>query len=148
MVTDSNLNPKPTKENDLYNLVIDYPPAYNEYGKQLLERDLDNAIRVIFRSFYGSSTLIPEVPGMFLDIVRYVHVLDDPITRSNINNRVNAVIAEIVPEASPSVEIDYNPVDQKMTYRISIRGETILRVDSAGGPDKSMITWSDKKVYE
>lgn len=148
MVTDSTLNPKPTKDNDLYKLVIDYPPAYNEYGKQLLERDLDNAIRVIFRSFYGSSTLIPEVPGMFLDIVRYTHVLDDPITRSNINTKVNAVIAEIVPETSPSVEIEYNPIDHKMTYHISIRGETILRVDSAGDPDKATITWSDKKFYE
>ena len=148
MAIDSTLNPKPTKDNDLYKVVIDYPPAYNEYGKQLLERDLDNAIRVIFRSFYGSSTLIPEVPGMFLDIVRYTHVLDDPITRSNINTKVNAVIADIVPETSPSVEIDYNPIDHRMTYHISIRGETILRVDSAGDPDKATITWSDKKFYE
>ena len=85
---------------------------------------------------------------MFLDIVRYTHVLDDPITRSNINTKVNAVIADIVPETSPSVEIDYNPIDHRMTYHISIRGETILRVDSAGDPDKATITWSDKKFYE
>ena len=96
---------KATTENELYEYYIDYPPTYNEYGKQLIERDIDNALSCIFRSFYGSRTLLPEVPGLFIDIERYSHILDSLENRMELNTLVNQVVQKICGEMNPEVNV-------------------------------------------
>ena len=138
---------KNTLENESYSFYVDYPPAYNEYNKQLVERDLDNAISCIFRSFYGSRTLIPEVPGIFVDIERYTHILDTLSNRLTINTLINDVIWRICGKMNPNVDVEYVRLQQKLSYSISMQGEFLLKVEQADQLESAEII-NGKKFYE
>ena len=138
---------KNTLENESYSFYVDYPPAYNEYNKQLVERDLDNAISCIFRSFYGSRTLIPEVPGIFVDIERYTHILDTLSNRLTINTLINDVIWRICGKMNPNVDVEYDRLQQKLSYSISMQGEFLLKVEQADQLESAEII-NGKKFYE
>ncbi len=138
---------KNTLENESYSFYVDYPPAYNEYNKQLVERDLDNAISCIFRSFYGSRTLIPEVPGIFVDIERYTHILDTLSNRLAINTLINDVIWRICGKMNPNVDVEYDRLQQKLSYSISMQGEFLLKVEQADQLESAEII-NGKKFYE
>lgn len=137
-----------TKDNEVYEFYIDYPPGYNEYGKQLIERDLDNALSCIFRSFYGSRTLLPEVPGLFIDIERYTHILDTIANRLDVNSQVNAIVNRICGKLMPEVSVEYDSVTQKLTYNIGMQGEFLLKVEQGGDLDTAEVVTMNKKFYE
>lgn len=139
---------KPTLENENFLFYIDYPPTYNEYNKQLVERDLDNALSCIFRSFYGARTLLPEVPGLFVDIERYTHIIDTLSNRLAINAEINAIVWRICGDLSPQVNVEYNRLTQQMTYWISMRGNFLLKVDQANNLETAEILYNGKKFYE
>lgn len=139
---------KITTDNELYEHYIDYPPAYNEYGKQLVERDMDNALSCIFRSFYGSRTLLPEVPGLFLDIERYTHVLDSLDNRIAINTDVNTVVDRICRELNPSISVSYDEATQKMSYDINMKGHFLLSVENGNTYEEATIAKMEKRFYE
>lgn len=136
-----------TLENELYTHYVDYPPTYNDFNNQLVERDLDNALACIFRSFYGSRTLLPEVPNLFIDIERYTHSLDTLSNRLAINTIVNEVVWNICGEMSPQVDVEYDKVSQLLTYKISLEGEFLLKVE-AGETLRTARIINDKKFYE
>lgn len=138
----------PTSANDYYQICIDYPPAYNEYGKQLLERDLDNAISCIFRSLYGSKSTLPEIPGLFVDMERFTHILDKLENRMLINRAVNETLYRIVPEFAPEITVDYDPITQMMTYNISLKGQPMLKVEQKDSLDSAEVIYMNKKFYE
>lgn len=139
---------KATADNELYEFFIDYPPSYNEYGKQLIERDLDNALSCIFRSFYGSRSLLPEVPGIFVDIERYTHVLETIENRLEINATINSIINKICGELAPQISVEYDYNTQKLTYNISMRGEFLLKVEQGGTLDTATMIEMNKKFYD
>lgn len=139
---------RPTLENEDYEFYIDYPPAYNEYNKQLVERDLDNAVSCIFRSFYGSRTLIPEVPGIFVDIERYTHILDTLNNRLAINTLINDVVWKICGKMNPNIEVEYDRLQQKMSYNISMQGKFLLKVEQAEQLESAELNLSGKRFYE
>mgnify|MGYP001243280742 CR=1 FL=1 len=137
-----------TTDNEFYEFYVDYPPTYNEYGKQLVERDLDNALSCIFRSIYGSRTLLPEVPGLFIDIERYTHILDTIDNRLAVNTIVNDTIFRICGELNPEVTVEYDTISQMLTYNISMRGKFLLKVEQADSLDTAEITTMTKKFYD
>ena len=139
---------KTTTDNELYEFYIDYPPTYNEYGKQLIERDVDNALSCIFRSFYGSRTLLPEVPGLFIDIERYSHILDPLENRMELNTLVNQVVQKICGEMNPEVSVSYDQSTQKIIYDISLQGKFLLKVEHGNTFQEAEITKMNKKFFE
>lgn len=139
---------KATTDNELYEFYIDYPPTYNEYGKQLIERDVDNALSCIFRSFYGSRTLLPEVPGLFIDIERYTHILDALENRMELNTLVNQVVQKICGEMNPEVNVTYDASTQKLIYDISLKGKFLLKVEHGNTFQEAEITKMNKRFFE
>ena len=139
---------KATSDNELYEHYVDYPPSYNEYGKQLVERDLDAALSSIFRSFYGARTLLPEVPGLFVDIERYVHILTTLDNRLEMNSIVIEVIQRICGELRPEVSVSYDEANKMLTYDIAMEGNFILKVEAGNTYDEAIVRRMDKKFYE
>ena len=139
---------KATSDNELYEHYVDYPPSYNEYGKQLVERDLDAALSSIFRSFYGARTLLPEVPGLFVDIERYIHILTTLDNRMEMNSIVNEVIQKICGDLRPEVSVSYDEANKSLTYDIAMEGNFILKVEAGNTYDEAIVRRMDKKFYE
>ena len=139
---------KATADNELYKFYIDYPPSYNEYGKQLIERDLDAALSSIFRSMYGARTLIPEVPGLFIDIERYTHILSTLDNRMELNAIVNETIGRICGDLRPEVSVSYDEANRSLTYDIKMEGEFLLKVEAADTYDSATVTMMNKRFYE
>lgn len=131
-----------------YGVFVDFPPQYDQYNRQKILTDLEAALAMIFRSFYGDYKLLPQIDGLFIDITRYKHVLDSGATIMYINQRVNDAISNVLEDMNPSIEILYDRITHMVRYVITLYGDTEVIVDNATDNLNATIEINKKKFYE
>ena len=131
-----------------YGVFVDFPPQYDQYNRQKILTDLEAALAMIFRSFYGDYKLLPQIDGLFIDITRYKHVLDSDATIMYINQRVNDAISNVLEDMNPSIEILYDRITHMVRYVITLYGDTEVIVDNATDNLNATIEINKKKFYE
>ena len=135
-------------ETDNYGIYVDFPPMYNDYNRQMILTDINCAISMIFRSFYGSYTSLPQIEGLFIDIVRYKHILDTDLAKMNLNQIVNEALSEVLEGLIPNITTGYDPITGKMQYHITLQGKVSFEVNDAENPLIANIRLNEKKFYE
>jgi hypothetical protein len=135
-------------ENNTYGIYIDKPAMFDEYGKQKVLTGIEAAINFIFRSFYGDHRLIPRVQGLFIDVMRWKHVLGSEYNKMRINTAVNEALSAMLKDLTPVINIEFDPITQTMNYNITLNGEINMDVRNADDLNSAIIKINTKKFYE
>ena len=131
-----------------YDMYTDYLPGRDEFNKHLIETRVRSAITYALRSIYSKRSLLPQLRGLFLDIETFRHSLDSVEVLLYIKKRVEENLNAILGEYIPTIELDYNKDEGKLTYTITFNGEGYVRVDNGSVLLTSVMTFNGKKFYD
>ncbi len=137
-----------TIDKNPYGMYLDFPLAFDEYGRQKAETNADACISFILRAMYGDRKLLPQIQGTMLDITRFKHQLDTDYTKDLLQTRLNESIGAVMHEMAPEIELDYDPLTQHMSYNITVNGQRKARVTKAENIFDAEIEINTKKFYE
>lgn len=135
-------------DSDNYGIYVDFPLDYDIYNRQKILTGLKAAIPFIFNSFYGDYRLLPQVQGLYIDILRYKNILDSEVVIQKVKNRVNTALQGVLTDLNPSIDIEFDAINQKMVYQIHLEGNVTLEVENAEDLLNAEITINKKKFYE
>lgn len=135
-------------DNNTYGIYIDKPALFDEYSKQKTLLGIEAAINFIFRSFYGDHRLLPRVQGLFIDVHRFKHTLDSEYNKMRINSIVNEAISAMLKDLTPTINIEYDSINQMMSYNITLQGEINLEVKNGENPNTAVLKINTKKFYD
>ncbi len=141
--------PITTKDNlEKYGIYVDFPPVFDKYKRQRILVEIEAAVEFILRAFYGDYRLLPQVEGMFIDIRRYKHILNQPGTNTRLATMVENSLGAVLEDLTPSIDVQYDESHEMMIYNITIYGDTELTVNDGLDLSNAEISINKKKFYE
>lgn len=141
--------PITTEDNlEKYGIYVDFPPVYDKYRRQKILVEIEAAVEFILRAFYGDYRLLPQVEGMFIDIRRYKHILNQPGTSTRLATMVENSLGAVLEDLTPSINVEYDESHEMMIYHITIYGNTELSVTDGLDLRNAEISINKKKFYE
>lgn len=126
----------------------DWLPGRDQFNRHLFEEKVSSAITYALRSIYSKRTLLPQLRGLFLDIETFRHSLDSVEVLLFIKKRVEENLNTILGEYIPTIELDYNKDEGKLTYTITFNGEGYVRVENGAVLLSAVLTFNGKKFYD
>lgn len=131
-----------------YGIFYDYVPDYNIYTRQKIESGLEAAIMYTLRSIYSKRTLLPQVPGLFLDMERWRHKLDSDESLMAIKKEFESNLSGIMGQYNPAIEFDYNKATGLLKYTVTYSGHGSVQVYNGETLLKANIKINKKKFFD
>lgn len=127
---------------------IDFPPELNVYKQQAVEKGVDAAIKFVFRCMYNSQTLLPMIPGLFINVPERVFDLGTEEYRMQLQSHLENIISSILKDHMASVNLNYDYENQRLIYDISFHGVREVTIENGASLSTAVVTKNRKKFYD